>query len=105
MEISPEQLSAASTEAEISFSTDSSGLASEGHYLRALPMGCSWPEAVSCSLLQLLSVEGCAGLSLEALLLPALAVELCYEFFIVVLYLVISKTAAFVEGVAVQQAG
>lgn len=46
---------------------------------------------------------GCC-LSLESLLVPVLAVELCYKFFIIVLSLVTGRTAVCLwRGVAVQQ--
>lgn len=90
MEISPEQLSAASTEAEISFSRDNSKLASEvvlpctSFYVLCFRFVLIGLKMSAAALLHLHGLVGCAGSchSLESLLVPAFAVEFCYNWFL-----------------------
>lgn len=87
MEISPEQLSAASTEAEISFSRDNSTRTSEvvlpqtSFYVLCFRLLLVGLKLSAAAFLYLRGLVGCAGScpSLESLLVPAFAVEFCYE--------------------------
>lgn len=87
MEISPEQLSAASTEAEISFSRDNSTRTSEvvlpqtSFYVLCFRLLLVGLKLCAAAFLYLHGLVGCAGSchSLESLLVPAFAVEFCYK--------------------------